>query len=251
MYKRSQGINAFCVLQWLLTSSSSLGANLKGFCYERAGASCHFVVGDGIVSMSPLCKGNKGNHLKWNEPISQRRVVTLGSFYHTYFSHQWWQASGSNSLSSAYKGKQLPRAWSLTCSQLYCAYSPGLPSCWHFNSEKSERQTTWHPFWSPAPGRYTLSRTSDLSSFIIFHQSWKYPFCYQPKLSKQVMFFFALAETATSLYVCVLEHVDPWDLQGCIPGRSCLTSFSALLPFVKTKCCIKPLGSKQGLRWSL
>lgn len=58
------------------------------------------------------------------------------------------------------------------------------------------------------------------------------------------MLFFALAETAISLYMCVLEHVDPWDLQGCIPGRSCLTSFSVLLPFVKTKCCIKPLDSK-------
>lgn len=52
---------------------------------------------------------------------------------------------------------------------------------------------------------------------------------------------FALAETATSLHVCVLGHVDPWDLQGCVLGRSCLTSFAALLPFGKHKCYSKPL----------
>lgn len=38
------------------------------------------MVGGGIVSMPPLRAGNKGEHLKWNGPISQRRAVTLGFF---------------------------------------------------------------------------------------------------------------------------------------------------------------------------
>lgn len=120
--------------------------------------------------------------------------------YHIYFSQWWWQARGSNSLCSVYKGKQLPGAWSLTRSHLYCAHSLGRPSSWQFDSENSNCWTTWHGFWSSAPGRHTLNRTSDLSSFIVVHQSWKSPFCWQPKLSKLL---FALAETATSLHMCV------------------------------------------------
>lgn len=80
--------------------------------------------------------------------------------YHTCFSHWWWQASGNNSLSSAHMGKRLP--CSLTCSHMYCVCSLGLPSCWHFNSENSNRWTTWHQFQRPASAGYALIRTSDL-----------------------------------------------------------------------------------------
>lgn len=38
------------------------------------------MVGGGIVSVPPLCAGNKGEHFKWNGPISQRRAATLGFF---------------------------------------------------------------------------------------------------------------------------------------------------------------------------
>lgn len=228
--------NAFHVLQWLLTSSSSLGASLKGFCYERAGASCHFMVGGGIVSVPPLCAGNKREHFKWNGPISQRRAVTLGFFfnwtgtYHFYFLQWWWQARGINSLSSVYKRKQLPRAWSLTRSHLYCACSLGLPRAgnWILKIQIAEQ------LGMGFEGQHLAGTVwAGPQTYLALLFSTKAEDVHSPTAKAPSTALCLSRNSYLTTYMCVLGHMDPWDLQGCVLDRNCLTSFAALLPVGK------------------
>ncbi|KAF2986667.1 hypothetical protein EK904_013449, partial [Melospiza melodia maxima] len=159
--------------------------------------------------------GNKGERFRRNGPVSQRGAATLGSFLIEQGHITCSPHNGDDRQGVCLQGKAAPR---------------------------SSKLNTFTPALCPQPGNSTLKiQIAEQPGMGLEAQHLAAENLCSPDCQSSLNALCLSRNSYLTTHVCVLGHLDPWDLQGCVFGRSCLTSFAALLPFGKHKCYSKPL----------